>query len=264
MSSAPERSWSAVTVFDRVVCGVDLGSASRVAARQAAQLVKPAGSLLLVSATVGEVVPVAFAGGLGYVRARTRIDTATRQRYCEALASARHDAVEQFGGTRIMRVEGEPVPSLLDALGAERATLAVVGSHETQRLPGIVLGSVATHVLHRADCSVLVARGEWPEGRPHRVIVGVDGSAGAAAALLAARELVDRLGGSLEELTDQNPVPALVASARRDDLIVIGSRELHGPRALGSVSERVAHRAPCSVLVVRPPDGVRRGRRNPS
>jgi nucleotide-binding universal stress UspA family protein len=28
---------------------------------------------------------------------------------------------------------------------------------------------------------------------------------------------------------------------------------LHGVAALGSVSERVAHRAPCSVLVVRRP-----------
>ena len=41
---------------------------------------------------------------------------------------------------------------------------------------------------------------------------------------------------------------------RRDaDLLVVGSRGLHGVRALGSVSERVAHRAPCSVLVVRLP-----------
>jgi nucleotide-binding universal stress UspA family protein len=35
-------------------------------------------------------------------------------------------------------------------------------------------------------------------------------------------------------------------------LIVIGSRGLGGVKALGSVSERVAHQAPCSVLVARP------------
>jgi nucleotide-binding universal stress UspA family protein len=34
------------------------------------------------------------------------------------------------------------------------------------------------------------------------------------------------------------------------DIIVVGSRGLRGLRALGSVSERVAHRAECSVLVV--------------
>jgi nucleotide-binding universal stress UspA family protein len=31
----------------------------------------------------------------------------------------------------------------------------------------------------------------------------------------------------------------------------VGSRGLHGVRALGSVSERVAHDARCSVLVIR-------------
>ena len=44
------------------------------------------------------------------------------------------------------------------------------------------------------------------------------------------------------------PVPALTDVDA--DLIVVGSRGFHGVRALGSVSERVAHRADCSVLVV--------------
>ena len=35
------------------------------------------------------------------------------------------------------------------------------------------------------------------------------------------------------------------------DLIVVGSRGLHGLRALGSVSERVAHGADATVLVAR-------------
>ena len=49
------------------------------------------------------------------------------------------------------------------------------------------------------------------------------------------------------------PVEALVGLAASFDLLVVGSRGLHGVAALGSVSERVAHRAPCSVLVVRQP-----------
>jgi nucleotide-binding universal stress UspA family protein len=39
------------------------------------------------------------------------------------------------------------------------------------------------------------------------------------------------------------------------DLLVVGSRGLDGFRALGSVSERVAHEASCSVLVVRAGSG---------
>jgi nucleotide-binding universal stress UspA family protein len=42
------------------------------------------------------------------------------------------------------------------------------------------------------------------------------------------------------------------AAAAEASLIVIGSRGRAGLAALGSVSERVAHHAGCSVLVVRP------------
>jgi nucleotide-binding universal stress UspA family protein len=44
-----------------------------------------------------------------------------------------------------------------------------------------------------------------------------------------------------------------VLSAGADPLAV-GSRGLRGIRALGSVSERIAHEARCSVLVVRGAD----------
>jgi nucleotide-binding universal stress UspA family protein len=239
-------------VFERVVCGVDVGCAGRIAARQAAQVVAPGGALLLVTVTVGETMTALAPSGLGYARARTMVDAETRERYSDALTAARQDAVAHFARTRRLRVEGEPLPSLLDSLEGERATLAVVGSHGTDRMPGILLGSVATHLLHKAPCSVLLARHEWPEGRPGRVIVGVDDSTRALAAFHTAHELAGRLGSTLEKVTDSHPVHALVETAGADDLIVVGSRGLHGPRALGSVSERVAHRAPCSVLVVRP------------
>ena len=48
---------------------------------------------------------------------------------------------------------------------------------------------------------------------------------------------------------DRDPVDALVHADV--DLVVVGHRGLHGMKALGSVSERVAHKADCSVLVVR-------------
>jgi nucleotide-binding universal stress UspA family protein len=244
--------FAATPVFDRVVCGIDLSREGRIAARRAAQVVAPGGSLLLVTATVGEPLTVVAPGGLGYANAHAKIDAETRERFCDALMRAREDAREYCGDTRTLRVEGQPLNSMREAIERERATLAVVGSHQTMRLPGIVLGSVATHLLHQAPCSVLVARRGWREGKPRRVLVGIDGSLPAAAAFRAARELADRLDRPVEQLTDTYPVRALVEAAGPEDLIVVGSRGLRGPRALGSVSERVAHRAPCSVLVVRP------------
>ena len=50
---------------------------------------------------------------------------------------------------------------------------------------------------------------------------------------------------------EQPPVDALVAASRATDLVVLGSRGLHGVSALGRVSERVAHQAASSILVVR-------------
>ena len=58
------------------------------------------------------------------------------------------------------------------------------------------------------------------------------------------------MGHALEHV-DDHPVSALLEAAETADLVVVGSRGLHGVKALGSVSERIAHRAKTSVLVVR-------------
>jgi nucleotide-binding universal stress UspA family protein len=108
--------------------------------------------------------------------------------------------------------------------------------------------------------------------------VGVDGSPSSARAAEVARKLAQRFdaplakvaacGGMKINLDDlwsiepgagldhRLPVDALIERAREvdADLLVVGSRGLHGIAALGSVSERVAHRGGCSVLVVREND----------
>jgi nucleotide-binding universal stress UspA family protein len=56
-------------------------------------------------------------------------------------------------------------------------------------------------------------------------------------------------------LDARGPAPAAICRAAdeaRASLVLLGSRGVGGARALGSVSERVAHEARCSVLVVRP------------
>lgn len=50
---------------------------------------------------------------------------------------------------------------------------------------------------------------------------------------------------------DGRALALLEAESEAADLVVVGSRRLQGLKSLGSVSERVAHRASCSVLVVR-------------
>jgi hypothetical protein len=105
-------------------------------------------------------------------------------------------------------------------------------------------------------------------------VLGLDGSGESEAAATVAFDLRDRFGTALRvvvarggkgvdpdsvqriagevEPDPRPPVDALVDASREADLLVVGSRGLHGLRALGSVSERIAHQAACSVLVVRP------------
>ena len=65
------------------------------------------------------------------------------------------------------------------------------------------------------------------------------------------KELVSRIVDHRHEDLLDEPVPALLAASADADVLVVGSRGLHGLRSLGSVSERVAHAAGCSTLVVR-------------
>jgi nucleotide-binding universal stress UspA family protein len=176
------------------------------------------------------------------------------------------------GSARV--VKGRPVPVLREARDEADATLVALGGRHSSRLLGIVLGDTVTESLHDRRCSVLVARppdpGAW---QPRTLVAGVDGSPSSLAGLACADDIAARLGGRVEVVAsdeaaaleedwteradrrpDAEPVAALLERAREADLVVVGSRSLHGLRALGSVSERVAHRASCSVLVVHAAD----------
>ena len=133
------------------------------------------------------------------------------------------------------------------------ATLLALGARHSSRFLGIMLGATSTELLHDAVCSVLFARpsvdGGW---QPRRVVVGTDGSPSARVALEVADDIRSRVEATVGIVADaRDPVAALVERSREADLVVVGSRGLHGVRALGSVSERLAHRAKCSVLVAR-------------
>jgi nucleotide-binding universal stress UspA family protein len=65
-----------------------------------------------------------------------------------------------------MRVlQGDPRVALIEEATKERADLIVVGSHGRTGLEKLVMGSVASHVVTHAPCSVLVVRREAPGGR---------------------------------------------------------------------------------------------------
>jgi nucleotide-binding universal stress UspA family protein len=250
-------------MFDRIVCGVDGTESSRVAVVQAARLLAPRRVLELVSVVER---PGPWAEPSDDADLERQLDEAQR-----ALVVGR----TQCPRARSQLLVGEPGPMLVSAARDSHATLAVAGAPASGRLGRIVLGSVGTQLLHSAPCSVLIARPAVDETAfPHSIVVGHDGSSGAAAAATAAKELAHRFDavlriivatGSDRVLIDQlrgeddlewstlSPTEALTAVSGETDLLVVGSRGLRGMRALGSVSERVGNLARCSVLVVREP-----------
>lgn len=259
---------TATSLFDRVVCGVDRSDAGATAATAAGLVTPTDGRLTLVS-----VNDPSIAVHAGWNMAHLVEELAEEAR--SALERGRHEA-EPFHSLEAKLLEGNPLHVLLAEIARQDATAVVVGSHGLPRATGIALGAVSTYLLHQAPCAVLIARGPIdPERWPRRIAVGLDGSADSARAVEAARELGDRFDAHVRivvatnegrvdvaeaqriapecEQHDARALDALSVLSERADLLVVGSRGLRGVRAVGSLSERLAHEAHCSVLVVRPP-----------
>ncbi len=253
-------------VFARILCGVDGSDESAEAVRQATRLAS--GPVHLVACM--DVPAATHAGAVsGQLVEQLQVEGD------DALARARSVARSP---TTSQQVAGVPAETLLTLLERTDATLAAVGSKGTARAAGVLFGSVTTRLLHDAPCSVLVARrSPLPGEFPQRIVAGVDGSPESALAFATAAELGDRFGADVRPIVatgdrkqqpdldrvygiadtvivhPEKPVTALTKASSSADLVVVGSRGLHGIRSIGSVSERIAHNALCSVIVVRPP-----------
>lgn len=253
------------SIFGRVLVGIDGSPESVEAARQAAALAHGPVTLLasynLVRGLVGGVGPATPA----------MVDEAALRATAEQHLELARDALD---GTAALKVgEGRPWDLLLDEIDRAGSTLVAVGSHGHSRPVGIVIGSTATELIHKAPCSVLVARTAL-DAFPSQIVVGLDGSDESLAAYDVAQALALRFKARLipvvayldddiepDAIQQQvarrvrgvfnRPVDALVSASAESDLLVVGSRGLRGLRALGSVSEQVAHQAASSVLIVR-------------
>ena len=256
------------------MCGVDGSRGDQLAVEQSLALCEAGTSLVFVRARAEH--------GAGVTRQASITAERADRALQEALGSARESGIDAAGEI----LEGHDPRRLLlnEAAGSD---LFVVASHGGSRAAGIAIGSTASAAVHRAPVPVLVAR-RPPAGHtfPRRVLVATDGSTDAARAVeltgrIAHRHRAEVFLLSVEPEPHGDPkriavdAVTLTAELQREptvlrasghageqiletavresiSLVVVGSRGLTGVRALGSVSERVAHRARCSVLVARP------------
>jgi nucleotide-binding universal stress UspA family protein len=255
--------------FKSILCGVDGSSSSTEAARQAIALAAPATALHFIA------VYTSFELGPDYAKATLQ----------EALDEASRLAREAgIPATTEMREARYAIDVLIPE--SEKHDLLVIGIHGKSRAAGILLGSTASEAAHGTRGPLLIAR--EPSGGeefPRNILLASDGSDGsrapaeAAAALAAAfdgtldivqvddgkhpegKSVVDTQVTEISEATGQrpallrpggHPTEQIVEAAKQrgTSLIICGRRGLSGIKALGSVSERVAHQAECSVLLV--------------
>ena len=255
-------------LFKRLLVGIDRSPESLEAARQAAILAEDDAPITLLSAWEAPAPTTSVLSALPWPGPELDVSGKAAEK---AVSLAKRKLGRRRGLTAKIAF-GVSWKKLIQEAGVEDATLIAIGSHGQGRMRGIMIGSTGTEVIHKAHCSVLVARRAGPSF-PRRLVVGLDGSSESVAAFRVAEELASRFGGEVRPIaayggieadmeavaqlvehwegTPDDAVYSLVAASADADLLVVGSRGLHGVRALGSVSERVAHQARCSTLIVR-------------
>jgi nucleotide-binding universal stress UspA family protein len=261
------------------LCGVDGTRTAYEAVRQAASLAEPGGQLTLLAVT--------GPGGSGHRRNAINQAVFGPERARRALDYARRIAGQNRVRVRAEVEQRGPIGQVLLERASEHALLAL-GAPAMSRHAHILIGGVTSTAAHKLPVSLLVAR-RPPTGveLTARMIIASDALSGSDRLLdlalqLARRRHADllllhaagaesrfqptRIARQAERVADAlgprgrlyvapgraNKVILESAVRERASLIVLSSRRVGGLRALGSVSERVVHHAPCSVLVVHP------------
>ena len=157
----------------RLLVGVDgsaaaaaaLGWASRLAQRIDAEVV--VGNVF--EPTQAEISPAAF----------DALIAEADHRLTAEWSAPLHDTGVRHRGLQLV---GSP-DSLLDAVDAEGIDLLVVGTRGAGHFAGLHLGSLAHHLAHRARSPLAIIPMAGAAAGVDRIVVGVDGSPGSAAAV---------------------------------------------------------------------------------
>jgi nucleotide-binding universal stress UspA family protein len=88
-----------------------------------------------------------------------------QEKYHGEIADSAASRLREVGLTVDARaIVSDPRTALLEAARSEHVDLIVVGSHGRTGIKKVLLGSVASHVVTHAPCSVLVVRGGGTQG----------------------------------------------------------------------------------------------------
>jgi nucleotide-binding universal stress UspA family protein len=280
--SWPDRARSprGACVFERIVAGTDGSDTANLAMEHAVDIAERLGAQLVVVSAYRQADAGNQRGQPRRMQGAVRGPGFSAE---GAIAGALLRDVEARHGKRLTlrtrAVPGDAATSLIQTAQEEQADLLVVGNlgmHRSQ----LLMRSIPGRVAHRAPISVLVV--DTVHGRRpgyERILVGAGGSPSGVRAVEVAAELAERISatltaavvgtgpaereaaGQLERrwpeldvrLMPGSPAAELckLSESGRYDLLVVGNRGMGGPRRfLGSVPDKVSHRARTNVLIV--------------
>ena len=244
--------------------------------------------------TVEEVVVSTVAVAAKPARDMVEPQTEANDEHLETLdrASQRTGAYFHEWKTETLSLKGSPAREIIRQAKEWNADLVVAGSHGCTESKRFMLGSVSHKIANEAACSVRVVRGQaWKNGSPSRLLIGLDGTNGAKAAVAEvarrmwimgsevrlvvardasddnykwvceylenAKKILQRAELAVTELIEEgDPKQIIVALAEEwgADCIFLGANDAgdnEENHLLGSVSTAVVARAHCTVEIVR-------------
>jgi nucleotide-binding universal stress UspA family protein len=137
--------------------GVDDSAHSRAALEYVKSMEWPAGTKIVVLAASVPAVSYTMvdAAGMTWMKAAEEEMTVHAE---ELTARVERELRETGLATEARVVRGDPREAIVEAARKTGADLVVVGSHGRTGIGKLVLGSVASHVVTHAPCSVLVVK----------------------------------------------------------------------------------------------------------
>jgi nucleotide-binding universal stress UspA family protein len=194
--------------------------------------------------------------------------------------------------TETLSLKGSPAREIIRLAKEREIDLIIIGSHGRTESRRFALGSVSQKIANEAACSVRIVRGQsWKKGSPSRLLIGLDGTNGAKAAVAEAarrmwimgsevrlvvvqdtpgnssvwlneyveeaKKTLERAELSVTELIEAGDPKQIIAASAEEwgaDCIFLGANGAEDSdenQLLGSVSTAIVARAHCTVEIVR-------------
>jgi nucleotide-binding universal stress UspA family protein len=142
----------------KILIALDSSLHSERALNFVARMRWPAGSRVIVLSVLQPAAAGAVTGPYDSTPVAAESLEALRHQLEEVVARAEHSLSEVGFSTEGRVLTGDPRQTLIEIAHSERADLIVVGSHGRTGLMKMMLGSVSSHVVTHAPCSVLVVK----------------------------------------------------------------------------------------------------------